>query len=689
MTRTFTLRRAWSSILAIVGTVTAFSLTAGFIGALLCAQDFARRDIPESPEILPEKIESGEVSVTPDSGVAGEYGTWTVTYRVGSTGIHTGGGVRVQLPDNWSYGPRKSPIVLQATESNHSNYVSANCSRAGVELRTIVEDQPQDVFSKIVRISNMTHSEGYFDLIVRTVLLKGELSDGDRLSIVYGDRSLGSKGMRAGMITGRKMPITFAVDTEGRGQFRLHAKPPSVSIVSGLAAQIILTARSQLLLGESSTLRLAIVDRYCNPMSNFSGEVAIRANPGRADFPSLARFSGERAWEEIRFTPREEGLLRFEGHESGRRLEAISNPILVLSKKPEENIYWGDLHSHTRFSTEDGVGDPEGAYDYAHHVSGLDFYAMSDHVRPPVGDIARGVSLENYDEYNRLADKFNEPGVFATLHAYEASFYAPYGHVIVYFRGAAGPLLFPDALTLPEMWKYLTPGKALTVPHHTLKMPAPIDWTNADNPQFRRNIEIYSGHGSSEEYDPSEPLAFEQSLFTNPSTSQKTGMSVQDAWMKGYRLSTLASSDDHSGHPGQPELGLTAVYAPGLTRESIFDALFHGRTYATTGAHIILDFDINNAMMGGETTIHDEASIHVRAIGTDVIDQVDVLRHLEGTPGFQVIYQTFPAAESVSFIFSDHSAHGNVIYYVRLRQRNLVGGRAVMAWSSPIWLKID
>jgi hypothetical protein len=664
-----------------------FLLSLAFMGALLRAQDFGRRDVPENPEVLPEKIEAGEVSVAPDSGVAGEYGTWTVTYRVGSTGIHAGGGVRVQLPDNWYYGPRKSPIVLQATEPNHSNYVSAKCSRAGVKLRTIVEDQPDSVFSKIVRVSNMTHSQGYYDLIVRTIVLNGELSSGDTLSIVYGDRSLGSKGMRAGMITGRKMAITFAIDTEGRGQFRLHAKPPAVSIVPGLAADIILTANSQMLVGQAATLRLAVVDRYRNPVSNFRGEVAIRTYAGHADIPNVVRFSGDQAWEEIRITPKEEGLLRFEGRESGRKLEAISNPILVHSKRQEESIYWGDLHSHTHFSTEDGVGDPEGAFDYARHISGLDFYAMTDHVRPPSGNISRGVSLEDYQQYNQLADRFNEPGVFATLHGYEASFYAPYGHVNVYFRSAAGPLLFPDALTLPEMWKYLTPGEALTVPHHTLKMPAPIDWTYPDNEQFRRNIEIYSGHGSSEEYDPSDSLAFEQSLFTNPSTSQKTGMTVQDAWEKGFRLSTLASSDDHSGHPGQPEFGLTAVYARELTRESIFDALFHGRTYATTGAHIILDFDINNARMGDETTIHDEARILVRAVGTDAIDQVDILRHLAGTPGFQVIYQTFPAEESVSFTFRDHSAGGNAIYYVRLRQRNLVGGRPVMAWSSPIWVK--
>src|SRR5437016_1028 len=53
------------------------------------------RAVAPFPQILPEKIQSGQVSVTPDSAIAGEYGTWTVTYRLGQK-VQTGGGIRVQ-----------------------------------------------------------------------------------------------------------------------------------------------------------------------------------------------------------------------------------------------------------------------------------------------------------------------------------------------------------------------------------------------------------------------------------------------------------------------------------------------------------------------------------------------------------------------------------------------------------------
>ena len=41
----------------------------------------------------------GSVTLRPAEGTAWEYGTWTVTYKVGKSGIKTEGGIRVQLPE--------------------------------------------------------------------------------------------------------------------------------------------------------------------------------------------------------------------------------------------------------------------------------------------------------------------------------------------------------------------------------------------------------------------------------------------------------------------------------------------------------------------------------------------------------------------------------------------------------------
>ena len=73
--------------------------------------------------------EGDRVSVTPAAGVAGHYGTWTVTWTAGADGLRTGGTVRVQLPDTWHAGERNSANRLQATDPQGDHYVSARVSR--------------------------------------------------------------------------------------------------------------------------------------------------------------------------------------------------------------------------------------------------------------------------------------------------------------------------------------------------------------------------------------------------------------------------------------------------------------------------------------------------------------------------------------------------------------------------------
>ena len=241
---------------------------------------------------------------------------------------------------------------------------------------------------------------------------------------------------------------------------------------------------------------------------------------------------------------------------------------------------------------------------------------MTDHSQTAVDGFTRGLGPQVWEEYQEATEANYAPGEFVTLHAYEASFRAPFDHHNVFFRGAPSPLLAPQTMTLPELWAQPEAGQALTIPHHTGKFPAPLT-TDAHDPERRRNFEIYSAHGLSESYDPTHPLAFEQSDFTNYSTSAPDGLTAQDMWAQGLVLSTIAASDDHRSHPGQPHWGVAAVRAPELTREAIFDALYARRTYETTGARILLDFTVDGAPMGSETPAAGPPRLHVEAHGTE------------------------------------------------------------------------
>jgi hypothetical protein len=637
----------------------------------------------------PMEVPEGTITVTPVQSTAAAYGTWTVTYRSGKSGVRRNGGIRVQLPDSWHSGIRNSANRLQASDPAADNYVSSHCSRTGINLRTWVEYEPGP--SPLVK----NHRPGLdgrlsrYIYVVRVWVMNGDLKEGDTIAVVYGDTSRGSRGMQAGIISTPVEPLLLAVDLQGAGEFRMHPDHPGLKLNAGPATELMVHGPATLIQGKPAELLLAVVDVNQNPAESFSGRLELQVTQGQADVPSTVTFHSQRGWELVKFLPRAPGIIRITATASvDHRLQATANPMKVFDREPEFKIYWGDLHSHSHYSW-DGVGHNN--FEYARNSSGLDFYAMTDHSDPAVGAFAEGLGPsvpDVWSEYTALTDRHYEPGHFVTIHAYECSFEAPYGHHNVFFRDKPGPLFAEGDVSLPELWKALKAGEALTIPHHTGKMPFPIFW-NPHNSELDRNIEIYSAHGLSEAYDPSHPLSFENSTFTEPSKSVKGHQYVQDAWAQGLQLSTIASSDDHRAHPGQPQYGLAAVAAPGLTRGEIFDALYQRRTYGTTGSKILLEFLIDGQPMGREVTVRDKPKLSIEAHGTAEIETVEVLRYSNSAGGFQILQTMHPGTADFSWNAADETFREDSTYYVRLRQFGLVRDHVAMAWSSPIWVKSE
>jgi hypothetical protein len=91
--------------------------------------------------------------------------------------------------------------------------------------------------------------------------------------------------------------------------------------------------------------------------------------------------------------------------------------------------------------------------------------------------------------------------------------------------------------------------------------------------------------------------------------------------------------------------------------------------------------------MGGETTTDGPPRLHVVAHGTDVIDSVQILRYSDPGGGFVVIHDLAPHALDFEWTGPDGGFRDDSVYYLRLTQRGHMRGRAVMAWSSPIWVR--
>jgi hypothetical protein len=145
----------------------------------------------------------------------------------------------------------------------------------------------------------------------------------------------------------------------------------------------------------------------------------------------------------------------------------------------------------------------------------------------------------------------------------------------------------------------------------------------------------------------------------------------------GGRTGFVGGSDTHEGKPQFK----TAVLARALTRPAIFEALRHRRNYAVSHAPIGLDVRIDGHFMGEEIAIRGAPRIAVDVHGTDMIDEVIIVR--DGV----VIDSVHPAARTAKFVYVDRAFSGQSYYYVRVIQADVdqYGNRS-RAWSSPIWV---
>jgi hypothetical protein len=168
------------------------------------------------------------------------------------------------------------------------------------------------------------------------------------------------------------------------------------------------------------------------------------------------------------------------------------------------------------------------------------------------------------------------------------------------------------------------------------------------------------------------------------------------AFSRGYILGVVAAGDSHVGYPGRSMMegdpylcqnwkaGIAGVYAPELTREAIWDALYNRHCYGTTGVRIVLQFHLNGSPMGSVLEYPSDGNdlyqreIEVFVAGTDQISRVDIIKN----NGLH--HRTCPQGDNAEVSIVDRLDVPPATrdwYYVRVFQAD---GNA--AWSSPIWI---
>ena len=352
----------------------------------------------------------------------------------------------------------------------------------------------------------------------------------------------------------------------------------------------------------------------------------------------------------------------------GKPESVPSAPWTMRRGGDEYRLFFGDLHRHTNISIclprDDGCQTD--AHRYALDAATLDFLAITDHTH----------DLNPYAWWRiqSEADRFHIPGRYVPIYAYERSnFTEGGGHRNVYFldrgwdingsdyyyryqshTGQQMPNTDPDKSLYPWLKER---GAAFTIAHTPAYAASRKrgTWDFHDS-EVEPVAEIFQGYRQS---------------YERPGRSVPEEASLWHALAKGYRLGFVASSDHRSTH-----LSYACVWATEKSRAALFEAILARRTYAATD-RIALDFRVDNTLMGGQTSHHaDNLALQIRALGTDTIDEIQVIR------SGQVLDTLRPRSRRVDVQYTDPSPlPGRSYYYVRLQQAD-----GNLAWASPIWV---
>ncbi len=628
------------------------------------------------------------VEVSPDRWRVNDDGRLLFRIRVNEGRLSSGSRVSLALPGSWTWHAirptrredgKLGPTLRVPTDTLAEYFTLLPPERADRWKLDLLEEHHDGTYHR-------------FDRRLVLTCVSDKVPAGQEITLQYGS---GVRPIRTSRLAETvRIPVRFDL---GDGQWRELGTPPQLTTFADSFHTILVTADSIAAVGKPVEIHVTARDRLSNSAQLPSG-LELRSSDRRVETvgltPAGAVWTGEVCFTTPGFQTVEVGNDTVGFHRS--------NPIRVTEEESSLKLYWGDLHSHTTMS-KDALGvDP---FTFARDHANLDFFASSEHSSGDRQDM--GITDSEWQAIQSSVKSFYAPGRFVTLLGYECSLPAPFGHHNVYFADDEAPLYRKlEVKTLDELWRRLSSHRAFTVPHHT-----GVHWSAAvwdKKHSLRPLFEIFSVHGQSEFYDPEHPLSYDQLIGMAPygtypigsalvpeehrgmvpiSNSAKGPHYARDAWAAGLKLGTIAASDDHTARPGQPYWGLAAVWAERLDRETIFQALANRQTYATTGQRIYLDFRVNGGFPGTRVTMDGPPRIQLEVQGTDDIERVELVAFDRSEQSYSVLKRWTPGGPHLRESLTDAGYSDRSFYYVRVRQRGLVEHRAVMAWSSPIWIE--
>lgn len=500
----------------------------------------------------------GHVELTPRGAFeARSVQTFSLTYTVGRYGIDDTGSIRVVFRFMGDWGD------LQTANPRDYNYVTASSSTD----------------SRIsLQYAKTGHQRPWFRCLTAR-LHGGYLKEGDQITIVFGDSSQGSPGMKMQSFCEAGFEFKVLADVCAVGHYIPLPETPYISIVAGPPAvwkAVLPTARKP---GEKFQLGLKAEDHWGNPTPLAEGRFRLESSVVVQGLPSEVNYkTGDKSVSFEGLSVDEPGVVWIRVSDESGKCVAQAGPLHI---RDGLSGYWGDLHGQSGESI--GITTSRNYFDFARNKSFLD---VSGH---QANDFQVNNAFWKY--LNELTAEYHEDGRFVVFPGYEWSGNtAVGGDRNVFFRTEGRQIrrsshalitdrsdINTDASTATALFEALQDEDCVVYAHVGGRY---ADTRQAHDGKLETAMEIHSAWGT-----------FEWLLT--------------DGFELGHRCGVVCNSDGHKGRPGAsyPGVatfgaygGLTCFLTDDFSRDGLFECMRRRHHYGTTGCrmHMQVEADFSH-----------------------------------------------------------------------------------------------
>jgi hypothetical protein len=612
----------------------------------------------------------------PNLAYAGNTSTWKFCYTP-STNLPKGTKLRFDLLSNGNENDWQLPQI--------NAKIKENLIWLELSDKKLISAQEVDVKDAFVPVYEFT--------------LPSEVKAGDTVSIFLGTPEKAEskeKGNRAQIATQRRRPFHLYIDPKGKGDFR---EPEIFTLdVRGNALENIRIITPSIV---AKNKRFDVVVRFEDKHGNLTSNAAEG---------TLIELSYEHLRENLNwklFVPEtgfinlpnlyfnEPGIYRIQLLNLNTKEKFLSTPIKCFAEF-DKSLFWGILHGESE--RYDATSSIEICLRHFRDEKSLQFFASS-----PFED-AEETSNEAWKTISQQIAEFNEYHRFVTFLGFQWFEATPEEGLrqIIYSKENKPLLRKKDSKSssLKKIYKSHALKEIISIPCFTMGKGFQTTFDDFC-PEYERVVEIYNAWGSSE-CSAKEGNLRPITAHENNGISETEAGSIRKALDRNCRFGFVAGGlDDRGIYEGffendqeQYTPGLTAILALEHSREALFLGLYNRACYATTGARIVIGFNIIGTPMGGELSTKTKPGLVLNryitgfVAGTAPVREIQILRN-----GIQIKSISTNGEACFDFAVDDMDNLGTcvlkspderphfVYYYMRVIQED-----DHIAWSSPIWI---